>query len=145
MDEIVARSPDMSMAAVLTYDGEMPYGPAYFMLKLGRLEFPGRIFGHSWMWSTDSRYFAIQEWLTTDYGRGPHTHLLLVEPKGKRASTASTAQKGFVEPLRFEPPILIYRHCDLAQDVTRQFELDVRQLHQWHDIAERQILLPPQS
>ena len=143
MDEVVARAPDASMAAVLRYDGEIRFGPAYFSLMVGPFEFPGRIFGDSYMWSPDCRYFAIQEWLTIDYLRGPHTQLLLVEPQAKRASAVSTARQAFIEPLRFDPPLLIYRKRYLAQGITREFEIDITQLDRWHNIAERRILLPP--
>lgn len=61
------ESPDRKHVAVLTYINEIRYGPPYFSLSVDGISFGVRIFGDVYLWSGDSRFFAVQEWMTTNY------------------------------------------------------------------------------
>ena len=74
----MSLSPDGRYKAVLEYEGEVRFGPSYCRLELNGKPLSGRIFGEVLCWSDDSRYLALQEWLSTDYGKGPVTRVLLI-------------------------------------------------------------------
>lgn len=91
-------SPQMLPAAAL---GEIPFGPEYYSLAVDGISFGERIFGYSCLWSPDSRFFAIQEWMTNDPKRGPQTRLLLIDVREKAEAAVCSAETGFVEPRTF--------------------------------------------
>lgn len=70
------HSPDRHRLAVLFDAGEIRFGPAYYHLRIEAQSMDPRVFGSSPLWSSDSRYFAIQEWHSTRESDGPITSLV---------------------------------------------------------------------
>lgn len=101
-------SPDGEHLALLEIVGELRFGPRFFSLKVNDLFFGGRIFGEHYLWSGDSRFFAIQEWKTSDQAGVPVTELLLIDVAGKRECPLSGATGGWIAPKRFEDGKLVY-------------------------------------
>jgi|ERR671918_290710 hypothetical protein len=134
MQPIVSTSPDNKHNAVLEYLNEIRFGPPYYSLMIGEVPFGERIFGGSYLWSPDSRFFAIQEWKTTSEGRGPHTHLLLIDLEMNRECVLSRAEKGFITPKKFEHSKLIYTKEYYGGVVVSEFEIEFLSLDRWKNI-----------
>src|ERR1700689_5047992 len=96
-------SPDGRHTAEFCIRGEMHFGPPYFALEIDNRLIADRFFGDSARWSDDSTMFAIQEWLTTDYGRGPITQLTVFDVVRQRQCALATADKGFIVVSDFPP------------------------------------------
>jgi len=129
-----SESPDRRYKAVLEIAGQIRYGPPYFNLKIDNLDFGERIFGDVYLWSGDSVFFIVQEWLTTCYQRGPKTALTLFDLSDRRECQVSRADKGFIVPLVFEDNTLIYKKEYLDKGIVREFEIDFRSLDRWEEI-----------
>ena len=86
MNEIIGtyKSPEKSHGFDLIFEGEIRFGPEYYRLKLDGNLIPNRIFGFEFKWHPESKYLALQEWLTTDYKKGPITALTLVNMKTRK-------------------------------------------------------------
>jgi hypothetical protein len=104
----VVASPDGKHVAIFCNIGEIRWGPPYFSLKVNDLSLGGRVFGSACLWSGDSRFLALQEWMTTDDRVGPVTQLVLVDVAGKKERPLAVANKGWVIPEKFEGDRLIY-------------------------------------
>ena len=126
-------SPDGKSIASLQYEGEIRFGPAYYSLSLNGVKLLGRSFGLCALWSDDSKYIALQEWLSTAESQGPQTVLLCLEPHVWRQCRVSTAKDGFIEPLRFEGQKLIYvkEHNDMHGQRRNEFEIEFPSLPRW--------------
>lgn len=81
MDEpIVVVSPDKKRKAVLRQIGETKSGQRYYSLSVNGIEtsFKGRAFGRVCLWSHDSRFLSVQEWIEIDETAGPKSYLLMI-------------------------------------------------------------------
>lgn len=134
MKGITLNSPDKKRNGKLIYAGEIRFGPAYFHLQFPNCDFGGRIFGEDYLWSLDSRYLAIQESLTIDYSDGPYTELLLIDFLSGRQCPLSKVRKGFIVPVRFEPPVIIYRKEFRGRGEHREFEIAYEVLDRWRPL-----------
>ncbi|MCJ8503193.1 hypothetical protein [Desulfatitalea alkaliphila] len=94
-------SPDKKHLARLIYESEIRFGPAYFRLEINGLIIPGKLFGGKLFWSPNSKYIAAEEWLTTDYSKGPVTRLLLIDLETKKACAFKKIHKGFLKNVEF--------------------------------------------
>ena len=108
MEEIQLTGLIGSVPGSFSLAGEIRFGPYYYSLRLPPYDFAQRIFGSIYLWSPDARFLAFQEWFTTDYAAGPLTGVLLIDFALGRQCLLSKASKGFVVPLRFDPPQLVY-------------------------------------
>ena len=136
MNEAPLTSPDGRVRISYSLAGEIRFGPAYFHLQIPSYEFGDRIFGRQHLWSPDSRYLAVQEWLTIDYAEGPFTELLLIDFASERQCPLSKAHKGFIIPVRFEPPLLIYRKDFQGRGESREYEIAYESLDRWTPIPK---------
>jgi hypothetical protein len=82
----MTKSPDHKHDAHFIYEGDIRFGPSYFKLEIDGKEIKGRIFGNVFCWSEDSRYLAVQEWLTLDYQHGPITRVVLIDIEAGKLS-----------------------------------------------------------
>jgi hypothetical protein len=108
-------------------------------LRLPPFDFAERLFGDERLWSADSSYLAVQEWLTTDYAEGPFTELLLVDFVSERQCPLSKADKGFIVPVRLESSLLIYRKDYKGRGESREYEIAYEPLDRWIPIPKRRI------
>jgi hypothetical protein len=134
MEDIIVPSPDLLHKAVLKYVGEVRFGPAYYSLTIDKISLGERVFGTSYLWSPDSRYFAIQEWETTSEGRGPQTRLLLISVDLKQECVLSRAEGGFIVPQSFEKDKLIYTKEYYRPRMIKEFEIEFLFVDRWDHI-----------
>jgi hypothetical protein len=135
MRPIISVSLDEQHRAVLEYSGEIRFGPAFYKLTVAEISFGERFFGNKFLWSPNSRYFAIQEWETIEEAHGPRTKLLLIDLEARRECILSEAHAGFVVPRTFEDDKLIYEKEYYSQGVVKEFEIEFLALARWQDIA----------
>jgi len=128
------KSPDGRHKAVLEIAGDIRFGPPYFSLKVDDRSFRKRVFGDACLWSGDSSFFAIQEWLTTSYEAGPQTALTLFDLPNHKECRVSWADRGFIVPISFEDNLLIYKKEYLGTGIIKEFEMDLRSLKRWKKI-----------
>jgi hypothetical protein len=126
------ESPDRKHRAILMYVGEIRFGPQYFSLTVDSFSFGERIFGDDYLWSDDSRFFAVQEWKTTDYATGPITKLLLIDVIERRECPLSGIN-GWIVPKQSEGSKLIYtkRYYDEGLEKIAEFEIEFLGLDRW--------------
>jgi hypothetical protein len=134
MQPIISTSPDNEHNVILEYLNEIRFGPPYYSLRIDEIFLGKRIFGDSYLWSPDSRFFAIQEWETISEGCGPKTHLLLIDVEAERECVISRAEKGFIVPRKFEYDKLIYIKEYFAPRTTAEFEIGFLSLARWENL-----------
>ena len=134
MEDIIVQSPNTLFRAIMKYKGEIRFGPAYYSLAIDKISFKERVFGKSYLWSPDSRYFAVQEWETTSEVHGPQTRLLLIDLQTKQECVLSRAEKGFIVPKQFETDKLFYTKEYSRQGRLNEFEIEFLSLDRWNTI-----------
>jgi hypothetical protein len=97
---------------------------------------PNRVFGSPILWSEDSRYVAVQEWLTTEEATGPQTALICIDVVTPRQCRVSTAKDGFIVPQSFQGEKLVYtkEHTDAHGSRVNEFEIEFLTLPRWQSL-----------
>lgn len=108
----LSKSPDGSHEAELSFAGGIPFGPAYFTLRIDSRSFADRVFGDGALWSPDSSILVVTEWHTTDRERGPITSLVLIRPDDWMCSRFPMLSKGIALSNYFVGQSKILRHTD---------------------------------
>ena len=132
---IHSPSPDAQHTAHLLVAGEIRFGPLYFSLAVDDFSFGERIFGDAHLWSPASNVLAVQEWLTTDYGEGPITTLVLIDLDRRREATLVRVTKGFVVPEAFADSKIVYRKEFGGQATDQHFDLEIAEIKEWRPLA----------
>lgn len=119
--------------ARLEYVGEIRFGPPYYQLLINGKAVPKRVFGSPMLWSADSRFLAVQEWLSTKEALGPQTALVCFDVESNRQCRVSTAENGFIEPKAFDGEKLIYtkEHTDAQGTKVNEYEIEFLPLPRW--------------
>ncbi|ARV16254.1 hypothetical protein [Polaribacter sp. SA4-12] len=128
------KSPRKTHGFDFIFEGEIRFGPEYYKLKLDGMLISNRIFGFEFKWQPESKYLALQEWLTTDAQKGPITALTLVNLDTREFARISKTEKGFVKPLRFEKELIIFEKKYLATGKTVEYEINYLQIENWKKI-----------
>jgi len=115
------------------FEGEIRFGPTYYKLELDGQLVKKRIFGYQFKWHPDSKYLALQEWLTTSYQKGPITSLTIVDLNNRRFAKISKADKGFIRPLRFEGELIIYEKEFLETGKKAEYEINLSDIKNWEN------------
>src|SRR5262245_44317984 len=102
MQSLDYQSPDRTHRAKFEYEGEIRFGPPYYSLTIDEDRIKNEVFGSEALWSQDSRYLAVQLWLSTREADGPQTALICFDLSERRRCQVCTARGGFVVPARFE-------------------------------------------
>ncbi|MDY6842758.1 MAG: hypothetical protein SVW57_01515 [Thermodesulfobacteriota bacterium] len=128
-------SPNNKNHARLILEGEIRFGPAYFKLELNGLRIPDKLFGDKLFWSHDSIYLATEEWLTTDYQKGPITRLLLFNFQTMKQSGFKRIEKGFVRDVTFFEDRLKYikEYAATGRDI--ESEVEYSNIKNWINIG----------
>ncbi len=132
----MASSPDKKHKADLIYQGEIRFGPTYYTLEIDNTILKNKTFGDKLCFSNDSKYLAIQEWLTTDYVKGPITRVMLFDIDRKLYSTFKPLEKGYVQNFKFENNLLIYTRFHAGEDINEEVEVDLSSISVWKSIDE---------
>ena len=113
------------------FEGEIRFGPTYYKIKLDGQLIENRIFGFEFKWHPNSTFLALQEWLTTDYQKGPITTLTLIDLQKGKFARISTAEKGFIKPIEFTNNIIIFEKEYLANGKTEEYEIELDEIKNW--------------
>jgi hypothetical protein len=127
----MSRSPNQKHNARLNYEGEIRFGPSFYRLEINGTELRRRIFGDHMIWSDDSMVLAAQEWLTTDYVKGPITRVLLIDVEPQRVAELEVVEKGFVEDFIFRDQVFIYRKSFKATGQSVEAEVQISDIVNW--------------
>lgn len=125
------NSPNKLHKIALVYLSEIRFGPAYYSLQIDGQVIANRIFGDCFCWSSDSKYLAVQEWLTTDYGMGPITRVFILEIENKRFVGLKNLDKGFVQDFVFEGSTFVYKRD--VKGIVGEVEVDIGTIDTWED------------
>ncbi|WP_025606697.1 hypothetical protein [Pontibacter actiniarum] len=118
------KSPDGKHKIELLFAGEIRFGPEYYSVAVNGQTIKERIFGRPYKWDSESKYLALQEWLTTDYQKGPITALLVFNLKENKLARLAIAEKGFVMPIQFDEDKVIYKKEYSSSGQTEECKLD---------------------
>ncbi len=125
------KSPGKTHGFDFIFEGEIRFGPEYYKLKLNGELIPNRIFGFEFKWHPDSKFLALQEWLTTDYKKGPVTSLTIIDLNDRKYARISKADKGFIKPLRFENDSIIFEKEYLGTGKNAEYEINLGEIQNW--------------
>ncbi len=127
----IYKSPGKVHGFDFIFEGEIRFGPSFYKIKLDGKLIENKLFGFEFKWHPESNYLALQEWLTTDYRKGPITALTLIDLKTKKFAQISKADKGFIIPLRFENDSIIFEKDYLASGKKTVFEINCKEIRNW--------------
>ena len=113
------------------FEGEIRFGPTYYKIKLDGQLIENRIFGFEFKWHPNSTFLALQEWLTIDYQKGPKTALTLIDLQKGKVARISTAEKGFIKPIKFNNDIIIFEKEYLANGKIVEYEINLDEIKNW--------------
>jgi hypothetical protein len=116
-------SPDGTHVVEFAMGCEVQMSVPFYYLCLDGRWFGERIFGGECVWSADSEYFAVDEWLSTDRRVGPDTQLLIVNVATDKACVLGRTRGGFVHPMGFEGATVAFRQIVCNADGHESKEL----------------------
>lgn len=125
------KSPDKKHGFDFILEGEIRFGPTYYKIKLDGELISNRIFGFEFNWHPNSTFLALQEWLTTDYQKGPITALTLVDLERKKFAKISQADKGFIKPLKFVNEQIIFEKEYFETGKKIKSEIKLNEIKNW--------------
>jgi len=134
---IVIPSPDKKRKAVLSYLGETEAGNSYYSLAMDGfpLLFENRVFGRACLWSLDSRFLTVQEWMENDKIAGPKVYMLLIfDFLAKKECVVASVEgaKGNILPEGFIGESLMYTVIYYGPfGTTKNFESKFQYLTGW--------------
>jgi len=129
------RSPNGEHVASLSMEGEIRFGPPYFTLALDGKALADRTFGSSPLWSSDSKYVFVQEWLSWIESTGPQTVLICFDVQSWRESKIAQI-KGWVAPDSVSDGCLTYsqtQQTDQGRE-THKHEIALSSITDWQPI-----------
>lgn len=129
------HSPDNKHKIDLQYESEIRFGPPYYKLKIDGKKIKRKLWGDTILWSPDSKFVALQEWLTTDYSKGPITRLVLIDIHTKKYSNFRTVEKGFTENYQFTDESIIYEKHYKASGSINKVEVDFENINNWKKLS----------
>ena len=133
MDKISLKSPNTLIIGQLIYQNEIRFGPPYYSLFIQDLGWlSGRFFGNLYLWSDDSNYLALQEWVTINEAEGPWTRLLLINFQTGLGSHVAGAKGGFIKPIMFEHEKIVY--LKELQNTQNEFEVNIKSIDNWEQL-----------
>ena len=137
---IVLPSPNKKYKAVLTYVGEIQADQACYSLSIDGFpySFAERVFGQVCLWSPESRFLTVQEWIEIDEDSAPRYCLLLViDMLARRECIIANVEgtKGNIFPESFIGESLMYTVIYYGQfGMTKSFESKFRYLDGWQTL-----------
>jgi hypothetical protein len=124
----VIYSPDRKHRFRFANIDEIRYGPQYGKVIFDEIPLP-LDYGMNFLWSEDSKFLALQQWLSTSASKGPHTRIALIDTQNMRMSFFKSL-RGFTEPKSIENGRLIY------QEAGKAYEVDITSASNWKDIPK---------
>ncbi|WP_350608592.1 hypothetical protein [Pseudoalteromonas sp. MER144-MNA-CIBAN-0113] len=118
----------------INYEGEIRFGPAYYSLEIGGIKVADFVYGFTRSELLNGRYLAIEEWLTTDYRKGPVTRVAIFDLKNKLVSRLKIVESGFVSNFKLIGNVFSYRKDYHAKGTSVESEVDWKSIVEWVDI-----------
>jgi hypothetical protein len=137
---IALPSPNKKYKAVLTYVGEVQADQACYTLSIDGFPylFANRVFGKVCLWSPESRFLAVQEWIETDVDKTTKACLLLIiDVFARRECIIANVEgtKGTIHPESFIGESLMYSVIYFGRfGMTKSFESKFRYLDGWQTL-----------
>lgn len=137
---VIFPSPNNKRKAVLTLIDESRAEHAYYSLSVDGLphSFADRVFGKACLWSSESRFLAVQEWKEIDEsGESKFCLLLLIDVVARRECVIANVEgvKGNILPESFIGDSLMYTVIYYGQfGMTKSFESKFQYLNGWQSI-----------
>ena len=128
----ISYSPNRQHKVELIFQGEIRFGPCYYAIKIDEKLLKNRTFGSYAYWSNDSRFFAAQEWLSTDYNRGPVTRVLFFDLEKDRYAHLKILEGGFVGNFKIEDNLFIYTRE--TKGIRKEMEISIESIDTWISI-----------
>ena len=136
MCDLILKSPDSSIGGCLKYEYEIRFGPSYYSLHIQNLgHLKSRIFGKTFLWSPNSRYLVVQEWMTTSESDYPWTRLLLIDFQTGLGKWLAGVKGGWIRPVKFEDGKIIYeKDLSTTMSTITEYELEIKSLDHWENL-----------
>jgi hypothetical protein len=130
-------SPDNRLEARLAPTNGSVWDLSHASLALRELSFEARIFGWNGVWSSCSRYFAINEWLRIDTAHCPDMQLVIIDVQDGRECVVERVSCGFVEPMYFKDDLVKYNKIEKGMDERAVIQCRVGELAGWRTVPAR--------
>lgn len=127
------KSPMHLHAFNFIWEGTIRFGPTYYRIELDGVRIRNRFFGFEFKWHPKAEYLALQEWLTTDYAKGPITCLTLIDLRHKKIAQISKANSGYIRPIKFIENKIVFEKEYLSQGVIKEFEIELNHITNWQE------------
>jgi 3-methyladenine DNA glycosylase AlkD len=134
MELTYIHSPENTNVATFSYFGEIRFGPIYHSLKINAFIIKDRYFSAKGIWSNDSRFFVVEEWVTIKEAEGPNMKLVIFDLEKNKESVVSIVNKGFFEPITFQENKIIYKKELRKLGVVKELEVLINEIKNWRDI-----------
>ncbi len=115
-------SPDGEHILTFRYIGDIRFGPSFFRMKINGNIVKDMYFTRSFVWSSDSRYLAVQKWIELDPHNGPHTSIFLMDMKRDVWTEIARTYKGLVNPVRLNKDQIVFSKEYIAPGLPPYFE-----------------------
>lgn len=137
---LVLPSPNKKYKVILTYIGEIQANQAGYSLSIDGFPytFGNRVFGKVCLWSPESRFLAVQEWIEIGEDNEPKACLLsIIDMLARRECIIANVEgtKGNILPESFIGESLMYTVIYFGQfGMTKSFETRFRYLDGWQTL-----------
>jgi len=127
-------SPDKRLEARLAPTDGSVWDLSHASLALRDLSFDARIFGWNGVWSSCSRYFAINEWLGIDTTHSPDMQLVIIDVQDGRECVVEHVSSGFVEPMYFHDDTVKYNKIAKGMNERAVIQRRIDELDGWRPV-----------
>ena len=115
----------------LEFAGEIRFSPPYYDLVILGEKVPKYNYGFNRAELENGRYLAIEEWLTTDYQKGPITRVAIFDLEKGLVSRLKAVEKGFVSSFKLVNGVFSYRKELFTKGTVVESELDWSSIQDW--------------
>ena len=121
----------MSPRYLLKFEGEIRFGPPYFRLTIDDKDIPNSLFGEKRAELQGGRYLATEEWLTTDYNKGPVTRVAIFDLERGLVAKLKSVDQGFVHSFQLKDAVFTYIKEFQAKGTAIQSEVEWSEINNW--------------
>jgi hypothetical protein len=129
-------SPDGKHLLSFRYIGDIRFGPSFYRLRIDGRLIKDQYFAHSYMWSSDARFLAVQKWLEINPHHGPHTAVMLIDLNRDVYTEIAKTYRGIASPVRFTKDSIEYSKEYIAPGLPPIFEERrlISELKEWNKV-----------
>ena len=115
--------------------GEIRFGPQYFDLEINGKKIADYFYGFDRAEFENGRYLAIEEWLTTDYQKGPVTRVAIFDLDKGFVARLKVVEKGFVSEFRLNDGVFLYKKKFPAKGEAIETEVVWSAIKNWAPVS----------